>query len=334
MARRLRANVVARPLRLALYCIVLSALGCAQQPKRPPAQFEQSEWRYAGKPGQLLKTEHYEIYTTLQDRVLLETIPDVVEAAYAHYESLVPPVRPPEERMKIYLFATRAEWTNFTKRFAGPRAKVFLQVRNGGYSENGISVIQYVAHQTTFPILAHEGFHQYLYHRVNPNVPAWLNEGLATLCEGQRWNGPRIEAFEPDYNPIRANDLSEALLAGKLHSLRTLLETHAGKVVQGTSRSVSTYYAQVWALMLFLREGASGKYASDFQRLVAALADANLERYAQASYVWSEGADYNFGEALFRNFIAEDLDQAELDYTAFLRQKFLREKPPTTTGTD
>ena len=41
----------------------------------------------------------------------------------------------------------------------------------------------------------------------------------------------------------------------EIFSLEELLRINAGHVVGGSTRKVSAYYGQVWALMLFLREG-------------------------------------------------------------------------------
>ena len=85
---------------------------------------------------------------------------------------------------------------------------------------------------------------------------------------------------------------------------------------------MGTYYAQLWALMLFLREGAHGRYAADFQRLLTSLDREDLAQYARAAHIWSEHPAPNFGEDLFRNFISEDLDAVEREYQAFMQQRF------------
>ncbi len=297
--------------------------GCGGARERAPVRFESEPWKFANVPGYKITTEHYEICTTLRDQVLRDALPGFVEAAYENYARLVPSAHTPAERMKIYLFAARPQWEAFTRRFTGPRAKVFLQVRNGGYSERGVSVIEYVAHAITFPLFAHEGFHQYLYHHVSSQIPAWLNEGLAVCCEGQRWGSQTIKEFDPWYNPMRRNDLTAALAGNRLHALHRLLETDAGRIIEGSNQSVATYYAQVWALMLFLREGANGKYAAGFQRLLSSLDQVDVEQHARASYIWSERPTFNLGEDLFRNFISEDLDTVEREYLAFMRDRFL-----------
>ena len=225
--------------------------------------------------------------------------------------------------MKVYLFASRGQWEAFTRRFTGSRAQMFLKVRNGGYSERGVSVIEFVANSVTFPLFAHEGLHQYLHHYVQARIPAWLNEGLAVACEGQRWGDHGVKEFDQWFNPKRRNDLAAALVSNRLHALRTLLETHPGKIVGGSSQSVAAYYGQVWALVLFLQEGEKGKYAADFWRLLGALDEMKLEQYARAAHVWSDRRSFNFGEALFRSFISEDIDAVQDEYFAFMRERFL-----------
>jgi hypothetical protein len=202
-------------------------------------------------------------------------------------------------------------------------------LRNGGYSYRGVSVMEYVATQITFPLFAHEGLHQYLHHHVRtPHIPAWLNEGLAVYCEGQRWGydpdrNYRVKSFDPWYNPARRNQLADALLSDRLYSLRQLLRTHAGEVVRETSRAVQTYYAQVWALTLFLQHGADGKYAEGFARLLQDIGTTDLEQRARAVHIWSEERAFHFGEALFRSYISEDLDTVEQEYRGFMRERFL-----------
>ena len=106
------------------------------------------------------------------------------DTALRFYQTLVPASRTPDEPMRVFLFAKREEFKDFTERTFPARAEVLTKVRGGGFMENGITVIQYVAHATTFPVMTHEGFHQYLHQYATPGVPAWLNEGLAVLCDG------------------------------------------------------------------------------------------------------------------------------------------------------
>ncbi|MFH1748227.1 MAG: hypothetical protein ABIG44_14425 [Planctomycetota bacterium] len=309
--------------RIATVLGLLILTGCAARPRHEPVAYQLEPWTEGPSGAQKLTTPHYIVYTSVKDPVLVEAFPGLIERAYEYYRALVPSSREPDDRMKVYLFAKRGEWVYFTKRFTGNRANTFLKIRGGGYSERGVSVMQYVAHQVTFPLLAHEGFHQYLHHCVHPAVPAWLNEGLAVVCEGQRWTTSGLEEFDPWYNPARRNLLAESLLKSRLFSLQELLDTHAGRVIHETSARVGTYYAQVWVLILFLREGLDGKYAEGYQQMVNALAAPDLEQRLRAESVWVTGKPLSRGAALFRGFISDDLETCEREYMNFLREKIL-----------
>lgn len=302
--------------------------GCAERNGAPAAVVDvptdQRDWTFADHRGKVITTPNYEIFTTVKEETLLATLPQVVETAYAYYRYLVPTAHEPTERMKIYLFAQRAEWAEFTRRFAGPRSETLLKIRNGGYMENGVAAIEYVAHQTTFPILTHECFHQFLHHCANPRVPAWLNEGLAVVCEGQRWGRVGLREFDPWHNPQRRNALAEALQKNEIFPLQRLVRMNAGHVVGGSNQKIATYYSQVWALNLFLHNGAGGRYREGYQKLLGELSSPQLESIGEAAYVGQEGR-FSLGEALFRRFISDDFDTVEREFVAFMREKTLGE---------
>ena len=195
-------------------------------------------------------------------------IPDLVERAYEFYQQLVPPVHEPAERMPVYLLATRNQWATATAHLTGARAEIFLRVRNGGFSDGGVSVIQYVEPSITGPLLAHEGFHQYLHCCVGPAVPAWLNEGLAVVCEGQRWTATRLREFDPHFNPTRQSRLAEAVNRDRLFPLEELLRTHAGNVVQGTSTQVGSITLSSGRDAVS-QEGEDGKLRGGFRTFAA-----------------------------------------------------------------
>jgi len=313
----------ARPA-VALLLLVLAA--CRGRPEVSPVAYHIEPWKLGPWEGQKLVTDHYEVYTTVTDPTLVQTFPELIERAYEYYKQLVPPARQPAEPMKVYLLATRAQWAYMTRRLTGPRAEAFLKIHYGGFSEGGVSNIQYVSHPATFPLLAHEGLHQYLHHCVHPAVPAWVNEGLATLCEGQRWTGSGLKEFDPAYNPVRRNQLAEAMLKNRLFPLKKLLSTNAGEVVHETSSRVATYYAQVWMLVLFLQEGEGGKYAPAFRQLRETLGSGELDDRLRVEQIWAEGKAVSPGEALFRSFITDDLDTFEHEYIAFLRARVLDQR--------
>ncbi|MCA9242568.1 MAG: hypothetical protein KDA32_01335 [Phycisphaerales bacterium] len=306
--------------------------GCAHQNENRFVALDnvastQDEWRFERTRGFKLTTEHYDIYTTIEEPRLLTSLPQAMETCYAYYQRLLPNVTPGGERMTVYIFAKRREWERFTQRRFPERAPLLLQIRNGGYSLDRIAVAQYVTHAITFPIIAHEGLHQFLELNVSNRVPAWLNEGLAVECEGQKWTMDGLREFDPWHNPARRNQLAEVLQRNEQTPLRELLRISAGHVVGGTSRGIAAYYGQVWMLQRFLSAGQDGKYAAEYQRMIDAIGSQDLDALAQAGAI-SGGGSISPGEGLFRAFFAEDLDTIETEYVDFMKNYALGGKRP------
>jgi hypothetical protein len=303
--------------------LLLVLCGCtASEPPRAIA-FSLREWRFGDRSGTLIETDHYRIHTTIDDPLLLRQFPLLIETAFEQYQSLVPQAYQPEQKTDSYLLSNRSEWLTFTaRRFPPARARQLSKVRWGGYSEDGIAVIEYVSNASTYPVLVHEGLHQYLHNYVNQRVPAWLNEGLAVCAEGMRWNGNQQVQFDIWDNPRRRNLLAERVIRDELIPLEELLRTHAGRVIDGAPERVQVYYAQVWALCLFLMD-EQGPYAEKFTALRESLGARNLERRARAKFIQQADGEYNYGELLFRMTIEDDLELAEQRYHEFMRERFL-----------
>lgn len=321
----------------ALALIALALTGCADRkpdPRIAPADLpvQETNWKFASRTGKTIETDHYRIHTTVTNEELLRALPQVLETAYRHYRWLIPTPREPAEKMKVYLFAQRGEFEYFTKELAPQKAKLLTQVRNGGYSEQGVTVIEYISNEITFPLMTHEGFHQYLHHCVRPNIPAWLNEGLAVYCEGFRVTSAGIGSLDPELNPSRRNALAEALLRNQLIPLDELLRINAGHVIGGPNRKIATYYAQAWMLMLFLEtyewnnKDERGKYTASFEKLRQVLASDDLEAFAQAEHATSSRPAYSFGQALFAAYVSPDFEAIDREYQQFMRQRVLNER--------
>ncbi|RMF80525.1 MAG: hypothetical protein D6744_08150 [Planctomycetota bacterium] len=293
-------------------------------------RYQESPWSYGQSPGTKLITEHYAIFTTLQDPRLVRALPQALETAYHYYRTLIPTAGEPAEPMPVYLFSRRGEFEHYTRRRFPSKARLLTRVRNGGYMEAGSTVIEYTSHGSTFPLMTHEAFHQFLYFCVKSKVPPWLNEGLSTMCEGQRWGSAGLREFDPLHNPTRRNRLAEALLEGDMIPLRELLRIGAGDVIGKSPQKAYVYYAELWGLMLFLQHGADGKYAASFARLLDAVGRENLETYARAAHVTSSARRYNFGRAVFESFISPDIDEVEREFRAYLGRLLLNE--PEETG--
>jgi hypothetical protein len=305
--------------------LLLAALlgGCgAMAPKQVAVEY--GEWAPAPNiHGLRVKTDHYEIRTTVRDRELIECVPAFMETAFAEYRRVLqsPAERP--ERLVTYLFETRPEWDRFTRAFVPQRADMYLRIREGGYMDypTATTVAYDLTRDRTLALLAHEGWHQYLAGYFPEPVVAWLDEGMACQWEAFDLKGGR-PVFASRQNLFRRNNLRDALTStDRWIPLKRLVEMNAGQAVAETGSMTRSYYAQVWALVLFLKESRNTSYTRGFAKL---LADAGTRKTAIAVSGYrlttpgSEGLSQ--GEILFRHYIVPDLDAFEKEFIVFSRE--------------
>jgi hypothetical protein len=302
---------------------VFGVAGCLG-PSHPTIDAAREPWSYGPFAGHRLTTPHYQIFTTVRDPVMLDAIPKVLEGAYAEYRRLIPGDEFSGTPMQTYLFADRGQWEAYTKKATGARAPTYLKIRSGGYEENGVTISHYSRRGTTLSVLAHEGLHQYLTRSGRREVPAWLNEGLATQFEAFDLDGNGWPVFDPRRNTMRCQHLRDALKHDRLYKLGELLSLDAGAAIRAGEERSRTFYGQVWALTLFLRDPpAATRDAPGFRRLLAGMGTPEMReevgRYRSALLA-VDNSPMTFEEAAFRYYIAGDLDEFAARYEAFARK--------------
>ncbi|MCP4249534.1 MAG: M1 family metallopeptidase [bacterium] len=293
--------------------------GCGPQAAGPVLVIDEP-WSYSGTEGVHLTTDHFDIYTTVDDTELRDYLPGFLEAVYRQYADLLPPPPEARSRLKTYLFINQRQWDRFVRENFPERYDVYSRIQVGGFAVGGTCVAYNISPRTyTLSVIAHEGLHQYFGSQFDQRIPAWLNEGLACYCEGFDFRRERA-VFTPRRNTFRMNSLREALAGDALLPLSELLGTDAGQViVQSRTRHTEPYCAQAWALIVFLRHGGNGAYADGFDRMLAEVAAGRLSRRARAARLTTNApAKATFGENVFRAYITEDLADFEARFREFM----------------
>ena len=309
--------------RLPLLVLLLSAwavvsAGCANNwPPEPQAvpqlgQVGHRSWSYRNAAGEEISTAHYQVFTTHTDQGFLEQLPLFLETAFAHYQSLIRPTRQPDKPMEVYLFGKREQWEQFTTDTTGPAAAIYRKIQEGGYADNGRAVFYDIDRRKTFAVTGHECFHQYVWHFTKHRPPAWMDEGLACYFETFTWEGTTLK-FEPARNQIRLDSLRRGLTDKTTLDLSELLSTHAGNVIGSSSGKVASYYAQLWALMLFMMEDQA--YKAKFTRLLADVGSHRMVEQASSAGYSGQGPD--FGPAVFKAYITSDLPAFNAKFQAY-----------------
>ncbi len=328
---RSETNMPNHPLRCTLMLLLLTSaalVGCESTPN-PVFTFAPAEqdilvadWTFDGVSGVHIVTENFDIYTTTLDQGLEDYLPGFLEATLEYYKSIIPPPDNPEypvERLQTYLFDSRKDWETFSRRRHPSEFELFQKISNGGYSQGADSVCYDIGRSATLSLLAHEGMHQYLATHFDTTVPAWVNEGLASYCECVDFSRDEPQ-FTPGRNTFRINHLRGAIKQGPTYTLNELLATNAGRVIDtDDGQRTTSYYAHVWGLVLFLRHGANGKYASSFEDLLDGIVKGDLRIRMQSAKVTADTPSaVSDGEAAFRAYITTDLASFEIEYRDFL----------------
>ena len=297
------------------------------QSERLPALQSVEVWENEYGDGLKLVTAHYEIFTTLLEPLMLRQVPGFVESAYRGYQGQLPEPIETSSRFTIYLFATRKQWEDFTRSFAGAQAELYCKLKAGAYYLNGACVAYNIGRERTFSVLGHEGWHQFNSRHFTYRLPSWLDEGIATLFEVHRGE-KGLFYFEPGRNGYRLGALRKTLINGGMIPLRDLIGVNPGEVLAtDEDDAVSAFYGQSYALVRFLREEDYGKRLRDYHKMLLGGLNGNwplseddkriaADRNIPRTVNWNR----TVGPMLFEYYIGDDFEEIEKEYTAFCKK--------------
>ncbi len=289
------------------------------------AIIESSEpWRYGSVPGQIIRTDHYRIYTTEKSDVLTRRLATFLETALERYRTAFTDLPAPAQRLDTYLMDNRSQWERVSKQLMGDASDQVIRIRRGGYASRGIGVYYDLGLFDTFAIASHEGWHQYTQRitmdRDGIPLPIWLEEGIATWMEGFRWEQDR-PAFNPWINVERFDQLRRAHRAGRLVPLEDLLHKRPQDFLDSTGEGMLDYYAQLWALVHFLNEGDEGRHSEGLRRVLRESMDGSMHRTLLNSAPQNEllrATLTRTGTLVFEVYFDEDLEGVNTRYQAFI----------------
>ncbi len=289
-----------------------------------PALTSVEPWDNNLGAGLRLTTDHYEIFSTVEQPLILRMIPGFVESAYRGYnDQLTQPIET-SSRFTIYLFADRRQWEDFTHSFAGDQASLFCKIKTGAYYLNGACVVYDIGPKRTLAAIGHEGWHQFNSRHFKYRLPSWLDEGVAMLFEASVYE-QGLFRFDPATNIQRLGALKETLGSPKRIPLHDLIATSPGEVLAtDQTEAVMAFYSQSYALVRFLCEAGYGQRLDAYHRL---LQDGLLGHWPLDESTGATAENRNLprtipwnrmvGPQLFRHYIGNDVEQLEREYLAF-----------------
>jgi hypothetical protein len=293
-----------------------------------PAVINVEKWPNPYSDGLIIETQHYKVYTTMLEPLMLKQIPAFVEAVWRQYQNQLPAPVQDGYKFTLYLFKDREQWEKFTKQFTGAQWPVYLKIKKGAYFLNEACVAYNIGRSRTFSVIGHEGWHQFCNKHFKYKLPSWLDEGIAQLFENSDFDNGQF-VFSPAKNYQRLGALKLSLQNNQMIPLRELISLNPGEVVllEEPDKAVMAFYAQAYALVRFLREEDYGKRLSNYhQMLLGALngswqLDENEARMASdrnipLTTVWNK----YIAQKLFDIYIGQEIERIEPEYQGFCRK--------------
>lgn len=273
---------------------------------------------------QVLRTPNYRIYTTITDQETLDRMAQTLEGALTQYRRLVPdlPTRADPRPLEAYVFASRAEWAEFTARRTGPDARIYLQINRGGYTIGDWFAGFWIG-DGTYAMVAHEGWHQFVGRNFVGRLPPFMDEGFACMFENIRWQpsrGGEVPQWNLSQNRGRALALRNAIDDRKTFPLQDLVSMHAGDVIHMPPDRVDAFYAQNWAFARFLWEGENQKHRPAMQRMLRDLASGKNPDGTQRPGAAALGWQPKTVRPMLETYLGTNLDAIDVAYQAYVRQ--------------
>jgi hypothetical protein len=228
------------------------------------------------------RSKHYRIHTPLsRDEVL--PYARHADELYRQYDARFGTlVAAPVEPMSLYLFQTEQQYDRFLQEHdidathSGGMFFVTHKLRGlATWAEAG-------NRRRTFEVLQHEGFHQFAWHTFGPDLPVWLNEGLAQYFEsavirdGKMSLGmvrrPRIEKVRA---AIREGD------ALPLDQLMAITGEQWSEQLRDDPGHAGLHYAQSWSIVFYLIHGDGGKHKQQLTDYLKRLSQGDTHADAQ-----------------------------------------------------
>lgn len=253
----------------------------------------------ASAQSSITETQHYRIHSDL-DPVIVRDYGKRLDAMYDEYaRRLADFESAPRQKFEVHLFKKKSDYAKFTGNRVPNSAGIFIPAQRAlaGFEEGqGRSGLR----QT----LQHEAFHQFAWEAISPNLPIWLDEGLAQIFEEGVWTGNQFILGQVP--PRRIADLQEDMRSGRftgfakfMSMTREQFQTRMKDPKLGRAQ-----YNQAWAMTHFLifaeGEDKAPKYRA---RFLAWLGDMHRGKDPKEAFIDNFSANFDGFEKRFREWV-------------------------------
>ena len=271
--------------------LLLAATGCSSPSPRsvllgtipaeevlPYGAIAIEPWSCLGYDGVRIRTPRWDICTTIQIPALHKRLPVALEAALANMRetlnSSTLSLPEPREPMTTCLMSDRRQWTNLARLLLPEHAESMQGLSRGGFTSQGVALLYDIDRRehcrNTIALALHEGWHQYVQTSLRSGLPAWLDEGLATVMEGYRLLPDGLE-IDHDANRQRKRRAWWLLRRDRMQPLAEFIADDPHAAMARGRNQLLDYYAQAWAYMRYML--ADSERTDVLRRLLAQAVD-------------------------------------------------------------
>ncbi len=212
----------------------------------------------AAEPANLrqIRTEHYLIQTDL-DPELADELAELMEGMFGEYSRRLADFsdKAPIRRLDVYLFAHKADYARLTEDKFRNTGGIFI----AGKKNLLAAFLEDQGRDTIRRTLQHEAFHQFAYNTIGPDLPIWLNEGMAQVFEEGIWVGDTLVLGQ--VSPRRLRQLKADMDGDRLMDFQKFMavtpEQWSKNLFADANRG-ATQYGQAWAMVHYLVNGENG----------------------------------------------------------------------------
>ncbi len=218
--------------------------------------------------GELRDTRHYRIHTDL-DRALAEDLAKRMDAMYDEYARRLSnfAIPDPDKKFDVYLFAQQNDFNKLTKGRSNNSSGITIPELN--------IVAAYLDGQGRDELrctLQHEAFHQFAHSVIAPQIPPWIDEGLACLFQEGIWTGRQFLLGQVAPRRVRQlqHDMESKRLV-KFDRMMSMTLPEWNSTLAQDKQAGGVNYNQAWAMCQFLvyaAEQGQPKYRTRFLEML------------------------------------------------------------------
>ncbi len=246
-----------------------------------------------------IRTEHYRIRTDLEDDLANE-MARLMEGMFAEYSHRLAEFNDAAEFrvLDVYLFNRKADYTRLTEDRFRNTGGIFIAGRMNLLA----AFLEDQGRDALRRTLQHEAFHQFAYNAISPDLPIWLNEGMAQVFEEGLWLGEQFTLGQ--VSPRRLRQLKTDIEGDRLIDFQQFMaikpDEWSKNLFADASRG-ATQYGQSWAMVHFLVNGENGAFR---KRLIEMLKLIHAGREPKAAFEAAFSANYEGFRRHFNDWAA------------------------------